>query len=136
MGVNRNGCDHPGHKGASLLKNANKNVTDLLLLLILVEKVFSLHFMFEGRGRVQVFIERQYFVLGWISTFRERRRYIFTEKNTLLLIKNVSNMWEKDTKNELVYLVKRPGICSYSISCRLYEIKPKLINFRISAHTL
>ena len=52
----RNGCDHPGHKGASPLKNASKNVTDLLLILILVEKVFSLHFMFEVRGRVQVFI--------------------------------------------------------------------------------
>ena len=80
MGVVRNGCDHPGHKGASPLKNANKNVTDLLLILILVEKVFSLHFMFEGRGRVQVFIERQYFVLGWISTFQRKEKLYFYGK--------------------------------------------------------
>ena len=30
-----------------------------------------------------------------------------------------------------VFLVNPLGICSYSISCRLYQIKPKLIHFRI-----
>ena len=40
MGVVRNGCDHPGHKSASTLKNANKNEYDLLLILILAEKKF------------------------------------------------------------------------------------------------
>ena len=40
MGVVRNGCDHPGHKGASPLKNVNKSLTDSLLILILAEKVF------------------------------------------------------------------------------------------------
>ena len=40
-------------------------------------------------------------------------------------------MWEYDTKNEFVYLAKPSGICSYSISCRLNQIKPKLIHFRI-----
>ena len=40
MGVVRNGCDHPGHKGASPLKNPNQSVADLLLILILAKKVF------------------------------------------------------------------------------------------------
>ena len=45
-------------------------------------------------------------------------------------------MWEYDTKNEFIYLVKPPGICSYLIYCRLYQIKPKLIQFGIWRVTL
>ena len=43
------------------LVNANKNVTELLLTLMLAEK-----------GRVQVFMEKQYLVLGWISTLQKK----------------------------------------------------------------
>ena len=36
--------------------------------------------MFEGRGRVEVFVERQYFVLGWISTFQRKEKLYFYGK--------------------------------------------------------
>ena len=35
------------------------------------------------------------------------------EMDTLLIIKNVSNMWEYDPQNEFIYLVKPPGMFSY-----------------------
>ena len=60
---------------------------------------------------------------------------MFTENDTLI-IKNLSNMWKHDPKNEFIYLVKPPGIFSYSIYCRLYQIIPIFIHFRIGSVTL
>ena len=39
--------------------------------------------MFGGRGRVQVFIEKQYFVLGGISTFQKKKEiYLYAKEHT------------------------------------------------------
>ena len=35
---------------------------------------------------------------------------MFTKKDTVLTIKNVTNMWEYDPKSEFIHLVKLPGM--------------------------
>ena len=76
--------------------------------------------------------------------FRKSRGYIFPEYDTLLIIKNLSNMWKCDPKKWVHLFGKTPMVCfliRFTVGCiklnlNLYNFVYEESHYTYTAHTL